>query len=86
MTEPSETAETPTAGRGRPRPETTIERDAKVLEYLRGQESGVNRANIVAGTELPGNEVYLSLYRLKRDGKIVRDGGTWKIADAVPAE
>lgn len=87
----TETAETeaPTR-RGRPRPSATIERDDKVYAAIQAAESGVTREELVVATELPGNEVYLSLYRLRRDAKIVRGrtGGAhkWSVMDAEPAE
>lgn len=85
MTEP--TAETAaTAGRGRPRPATTIERDAKVLEFLKATDGGKSRKQIVEGTEIPGNEVYLSLYRLSRAGTVKREGSTWVVVTEAVAE
>lgn len=77
-------AETPTDGRGRPRPAETIARDEQVLAALTAAGAeGLTRPNLAAATELPGNQVYLSLYRLKRDGKAVRDGGAWKAVQPV---
>ena len=82
----TENAETPAAGRGRPRPDGTIERDKRVLAYL--TENGAKtRKEIVEGTELPGNEVYLSLYRLSRQDPpaVKRTGGSWSVEGAVEA-
>lgn len=89
MTEP----EAPAEKRGRPRPEATIERDKKVLEHLR-TTGPQDRAAIAAGLEMEGKEVYLSLYRLNRDGEILRNGAKWAakgedggpIAAPAPAE
>lgn len=85
MTEPTEA---PAAGgtRGRPRPDETIERDAKVLAFIANHADGVTRKQIVEGTSIPGNEVYLSLYRLRRDGKAARTGSTWKALAPESAE
>lgn len=77
------TPETP-AGRGRPRPNETIERDAKVLEAIKTAEGGsTTNPKLVEVTGIPKNQVYLSLYRLKRDGHITRNGSNWT---AVAAE
>lgn len=88
MSEPeAPTAET--TGRGRPRPEATKERDARVLAYL--QTAGAqNRKQIAEALQLPGNEVYLSLYRLSRGtsdapAQVAKDGSSWKVIDAAPA-
>jgi predicted Rossmann fold nucleotide-binding protein DprA/Smf involved in DNA uptake len=78
MTEPDAS----TATRGRPRPASTIERDERVYAVITAE--GASKKDIVAAVDLPGNEVYLSLYRLQRDGKIKREGSNWKRLD-VPA-
>jgi hypothetical protein len=71
-------AENTAARRGRPRPESTIERDNKVFEAL---AEPATRKDLVEKTGLAKNEVYLSLYRLRRDNRIERsrDGSahTW---------
>lgn len=76
MTEPAATAVDAPAepvehgvGRGRPRPNDVIERDDRVFAAL---ETPATRAELVARTGLGPNEIYLSLYRLKRDGRIAR--------------
>lgn len=81
MTEP----EAPAEKRGRPRPEATIERDKKVLEHLNAV-GPQTRKQIAEGLQLEGKEVYLSLYRLNRDGLILRNGAAWaaKAADGGP--
>ena len=78
MTEPTEGAVT----RGRPRPAETIERDEKVLAFLEasrdenGQPVAKTREEIAAGVGIEGKQAYLSIFRLKRDDKIVKaDGG-----------
>lgn len=85
------TAETTTkSGSGRPRPQTTLDRDAKVLAYLSQQTEGQSKDDIAKGTELPANEVYLSLWRLKRDGAIHKtsSGGAarWVAGEAPVTE
>lgn len=73
-----------TTGRGRPRPNETIERDEKVRAFL--GESGPNtRKGIVEGTGLAGNEVYLSLYRLRVANVAKREGSTWSLVEATAA-
>jgi predicted Rossmann fold nucleotide-binding protein DprA/Smf involved in DNA uptake len=60
--------------RGRPRPDETITRDKQIFEHL---DTGKTRAQLVEATGLTPNQVYLSLYRLNREGRIerARDGG-----------
>jgi predicted ArsR family transcriptional regulator len=69
-------SEAPAEKRGRPRPEATIQRDDKVLEFLKAN-GPKNRKDLAAGLEMEGKEVYLSLYRLNRDGTILRSGANW---------
>ena len=80
MSEPTEAP-----AKGRPRPAATIERDKAVLAFLT-EHPGQTRAEIAAGTQLPGNEVYLSLYRLSRSSPpaIVKTGAKWSVAVAEP--
>jgi len=62
-------------GRGRPRPEVTIARDEEIFAFL--TESGqANRVSIAAAFGVNVNIVYLSLSRLRKDGRVrtVRDG------------
>ena len=65
--EPATTGEK--AKRGRPRPESTIDRDKTVFEALTGPKT---RGELVDALGLKPNEVYLSLYRLHTAGKIKR--------------
>lgn len=90
MTEPENAEGTPEAKKGRPRPAETLERDEKVLEFLNGQrdENGApvakTRKEIEDGTGL--DKVYLSLYRLNRDGKVERGGKqAWVVKSEVAA-
>lgn len=80
-------AETPTK-RGRPRPDTTIERDDRVLAHL-GTSEGRTRRQLATELDLPDSEIYLSLYRLSRTTppKIVKNAGNvWTLTPAdVPA-
>ncbi len=76
----------PASGRGRPRPQSTIDRDAKVLELIKTSGEGFTRAEIAEKLDLPGNEVYLSLYRLSRDGQIAKAGSRWRSPDAASSD
>lgn len=60
--------------RGRPRPQETIERDALVHQLLIRQ-GRLTRNMIVEQTGLPESQVYLSLSRLRGEGKAVHEGG-----------
>lgn len=85
MTEPE--APAAEAKRGRPRPQDTIQRDQDVLANFPADGSGITKVALAEATGMPGNQLYLSLYRLQRDKAIerVREGGahTWK---RVPAD
>src|SRR5262245_30230223 len=65
----TDTAEATEAKRGRPRPQTVIDRDEAVLTAI--TKDGSTNAELQEATGLPKNEVYLSVFRLRRDGKIV---------------
>jgi hypothetical protein len=73
--------------RGRPRPEVTIERDAVVLKVLEAAPS--TKVQVAVETGFKENEVYLSLHRLQKTGKIkrVRDGGShmWEVTSSEDA-
>jgi hypothetical protein len=86
MTETEAPAADPTAPRGRPRPDTTIERDEKVLAAI--TEAPGTRKQLVERLGMAGNEVYLSLYRLSRatPPKIIKNGSTWQTPDYVAPE
>lgn len=91
MTEPTpavEAAQTPEAPRrGRPRPDSTIQRDEQVLTAVGAD--GKTREDLAAGTGLTKSEVYLSLHRLRKQGLVerTRDGGkhVWKQTAAPTA-
>jgi hypothetical protein len=88
MTEETAATEAPASRRGRPRPQATIDRDARVLEHMRAVDGGLTKAQLADATGLTGNEVYLSLYRLKRDGHVERVRGedqrhVWRVVAAA---
>jgi site-specific DNA-cytosine methylase len=72
--------------RGRPRPDAVIERDKAVLAFVQSKPEGVTRPEIVEGTGLQGNQVYLSLYRLSRatPPAVTKSGAKW--VPTAPAE
>jgi len=86
-------AEAAKGGSGRPRPQATLDQDARVLEYLRTEEvtaaGGKTKAEIGEALSLESNKVYLSLWRLgKREHLIHRtgSGGSAKwVAGEAPA-
>lgn len=77
-------SETKSERRGRPRSQETIDRDNQVLEVIKGAADAPTREQLAEATGLEPNKVYLSLYRLQRDGAIVRgrEGGkhVWRVA------
>lgn len=67
------------SGSGRPRPQATIDQDAKALDAIRAAgETGLTKDELAAAIEVPPNRAYLSLWRLKRDDSIhkVHSGGS----------
>jgi site-specific DNA-cytosine methylase len=56
--------------RGRPRPGETVERDRRVFETLAG--AGKTREALATELDMEPKLVYLSLYRLRRDGRVER--------------
>lgn len=93
---PAETNEaeaaTKSERRGRPRSQETIDRDNLVYTKISEFEAAPTKEQLVEATGLEGSKVYLSLYRLQRDGYVERkrDGGkhVWvvKAAEAQPAD
>ena len=75
---PAENTEAATkGGSGRPRPQATLDQDARVLEYLNAEENtaGRTKAEIGEALGLEPNKVYLSLWRLgTREKKVHRTG------------
>jgi hypothetical protein len=83
----TETATSAASGSGRPRPQATIDQDAKVLAYLGEAGEGKTKDEIASALELGPNKVYLSLWRLKRDGAVHKTsaGGAARwVAGAAP--
>lgn len=74
VTEAVETVEAESAGRGRPRPSDTIERDERVFAAL---DAPKTREALAAELELEPKQAYLSLWRLRKNGRITRtrEGG-----------
>lgn len=58
-------------GRGRPRPIESIERDEKILKLLKGK-TPMTRNQIADKLDLRRGLVYLSLDRLRKEGRIDR--------------
>lgn len=79
--------EAPATQRGRPRPDATVERDERVFKHL---EAGgpKTRPELATELDLPGNQIYLSLYRLNRSDppRIEKSGGKWAVAGTTPVE
>lgn len=63
-------------GRGRPRPQFTLERDVQILDILQRSGMPVGRKPLAEMLGVNQNIIYLSLSRLRRDGlvKTVRQG------------
>lgn len=59
-------------GRGRPRPMEAIARDEAILKLLKRQRNPMTRNQIAETLQLPLGLVYLSLDRLRKEGKINR--------------
>jgi uncharacterized membrane protein len=55
--------------RGRPRPQATIERDEKILAYLR-ENGAATRNDLSAALLLPKTVTYLALNRLREQGLV----------------
>ena len=61
--------------RGRPRSPQTIERDERVLKALHASGQ-LTKEQLVSELQLEPNMVYLSLWRLRRAGRVVRESTT----------
>jgi site-specific DNA-cytosine methylase len=68
--QPTEAVATVKSGSGRPRPQATIDQDARVLAHLAAQTEGQSKDQIATALDLGANLVYLSLWRLKRDNEV----------------
>lgn len=70
----------PRRGQGRPRSNHTIDRDQIVLKYLsenKGDDEiykSFTRADLTIALGLEASLIYLSIYRLRRDGHVERTG------------
>jgi len=93
MTEPTPeaTAEsTEAAKKGRPRPDVTIQQDEQAFNALAGD--GLTKDELATAIGVESNKAYLSLYRLRRDGRIHKTkvagktGYVWKQGTAPVAE
>lgn len=85
MTETQTDASTETKSRrGRPRPKATLDRDAAVLEAL--QSGPKTTAQLAEALSVEKSVAYLSVFRLKRDGKISGgrsgSGSSWTLVSA----
>lgn len=74
----------PPRRRGRPRSPETIERDERVLSALRAGGQ-LTKEQLVTELGLAPNMIYLSLWRLRREGRVVRESTTserhvWRVA------
>lgn len=74
-------------GRGRPRPQATIDRDAQVLAHIQAAGPQTRKQISAALPDIKGSEIYLSLYRLSRatPAAVVKEGTAWKVPDATVA-
>lgn len=63
--------------RGRPRDPGVIERDARVLDALPPGEAKT-KSQLAGELGLEPNVVYLSLWRLHKDGQVQRTQRTWQ--------
>lgn len=85
MTDPAVvTAET---RRGRPRPEFTITLDTRVFEHLHAH-GPLTKSQVAEQLDLTPSRAYLSLWRLRRDGKISRARGesgahVWSVTEGA---
>lgn len=73
-----------TRRRGRPRPQETLERDDRALASLR--EGAKTTEELAAALGVEKSIAYLSVYRLKRDGRIVpatEGRNKWTVAAAT---
>jgi site-specific DNA-cytosine methylase len=85
-------ATTKAGGKGRPRPQATIDQDARALEAITAKtnEGGsYTKDTLAADLGIPSSKAYLSLYRLRVENKIykVRENGSygWKAGEAPAA-
>lgn len=58
--------------RGRPRPQDVVERDEAVMTAVKASAEGSTKEELAESTGLEPSAVYLSLFRLRKDGRIER--------------
>lgn len=78
----------PAARRGRPRPDAVIQRDNTVFDAIIGP---MTRKQVAERVGIPESHAYLSLLRLRNDGRVRLErtgtGYAWsRVPSAVPAE
>jgi predicted Rossmann fold nucleotide-binding protein DprA/Smf involved in DNA uptake len=81
--QPDPPAESATRRRGRPRSPEAVARDEQVLTALK--DGPLSKAQLVEQLQLQPQHVYLSLWRLRREGRVVRESGgaerhSWRVA------
>lgn len=64
---------------GRPRPASTVQRDEQVLAYVQASPVPVTKRQVMDALGLEENKAYLSLSRLRADGRLVRSEPTWTV-------
>lgn len=69
------------APRGRPRPAETIQRDRDVLDLLRDNPDGLTRNEVAEAMRLNTSRTYLSLNRLRVNGKVIKTSPETSQAD-----
>jgi hypothetical protein len=90
VTEPvaAEGETAPAAGKGRPRPQATLELDAKGLDLIKANEGGLTKEQLAEQLGVEVSKAYLVTYRLRTQGVIHKervDGKyVWKMG-AAPA-
>lgn len=85
MIETTTEATTESARRGRPRPQTTIDRDEMAYERLASAgDTGLSRVQLAETLGISNSHAYLTLYRLARGGRVSKrrgdNGYVWHVA------
>lgn len=82
------TSTTESNRRGRPRPDAVIERDNGVFDIVAASDEPMTRKQIAEITGIKESHVYLSLLRLRNDGRLqfkrANGGHFWSLAVDVP--
>lgn len=82
MSEASAT-QAPAKRRGRPRPQGTISRDEAVFKALADAGGPVTREQLATSLDMQSSFIYLSLYRLREQGRVRRANRQWEIVQAA---